>query len=484
MKSTYINFAPVFKTIGWLLLVEGSALMLPLLVSLAYGEEHWRVFMLTACVAFASGGALTFALRRVRLAVRRREGYLLTASVWVVFSLVGMLPFMSGAHALGFTDAFFETVSGFTTTGATVIADVEALPRGLLFWRSLIQWIGGLGIILFILAALPALNRSGGISMFNAEVSGVTHDKLHPRIRRTSMSLWTVYISLTALLTILLWCGPMDLYDAVCQSFTTMSTGGFSTRNASIGAWDSGYVAWVITVFMFLGGVNFMLLYLAVKGDWRGLARNDVFRVYVCVAAVAVTLYAVSLPSAVYASGDAVTEAAFQVMSAGTSTGFCYGGYDGIGGFPTGILILTMLAGACAGSTSGGMKLDRFVVLGRNAVNELDHSVFTRHVHAVSLGGRPMSDTRLLRVMAFMFLYLAMVVAATMISAAYGMPLVDSLFASVSCIGNDGLGYGVTSSGYGTLPATVKWVYTALMLMGRLELFTVLVLFMPRFWRS
>ncbi|MDE6217719.1 MAG: TrkH family potassium uptake protein, partial [Muribaculaceae bacterium] len=277
---TGINLKASAKVVGWLLILEAAMLLMPAAVSLIYGGRDFLPFILAAAITAFSGVAVSWPLHRVKIQLRRREGYLLTAIVWVLFSLFGMIPFLLCDHPLSVADAYFETMSGFTTTGATVISDVESYSHAILFWRALMQWLGGLGIVLFLLALLPALNQSGGITMYNAETTGITHDKLHPRIRQTAGSLWQLYGILTVMLIFLLWLGPMDIFDAVCQSLAAISTGGFSTRNSSIAAWNSSYVNAVITLFMFVAGVNFVLLYGAVHGRARDLFRNDVFRSY------------------------------------------------------------------------------------------------------------------------------------------------------------------------------------------------------------
>ena len=292
--NSNLRFARVFRVCGWLLLLEALFLLLPMCVSLAYGEDDWWTFLAAAVSAGAVGGGAAYFLRGCPSRLNRLDAFLLTTMVWVLFSGFGMIPFMAGSLGADAAGAFFETMSGFTTTGATVIADVESQTRGLLFWRSLIQWIGGLGIVLFILAVLPALNRDGGISMFNAEMTGISHDKLHPRIRQTAKSLWEVYGVLTAVLALLLWLGPMDFFDSVCQSMTTMSTGGFSTRNDSIAGFGSRYVAAAVTLFMLVGGVNFTLIYNMSRGDFSSLRRNTVVKVYAGTVAAIYAVLAVS----------------------------------------------------------------------------------------------------------------------------------------------------------------------------------------------
>lgn len=486
---TNIDFRTVGNVMGHLLLVEAAMLLLPMGVNILYGEPQWSAFLSAAAIAFLAGGAMIFASggHNYKLRMNRREGYLLTTGIWIVYSLFGMLPFMLIPRPLSFTDAFFETMSGFTTTGATVIADVESLSHGLLFWRSLIQWVGGLGIVIFMLVLLPALNQSGSVPLFNAEVTGITHDKLHPRVGQTAKSLLYVYVLLTAVLLILLWCGPMNLFDAVCQAMTTMSTGGFSTRNLSIAAWHSDYVGWVVSVFMLLGGVNFMLLYGLFRGKLRPLLRNDVFKVYVLI--VVVTWAAFAAIRLVRGDSapvdDNLLESLFQVATTVTTTGFSLGGYESWGPLAYVIIMLLMVMGACAGSTTGAVKVDRFVALWKNIRRTNELVLSPNHTVTIEINGHAVEETHIARLLSFLGLYMILLIVGVMVMAAYGYTFSDSLFASASCIGNNGLGYGATGAGggFGQLPVPVKWIGSALMLIGRLELFTVIVIFTRRFWR-
>ena len=270
----------LLRVLGWLLLIEAIFMLLPLITCLLYNENDLFSFLISVGVTLAAGLIMTFCIKPSYTSMAKREGFLLTALVWVVFSLFGMLPFMLCSTPLSMTDAFFETMSGFSTTGATVYQSVDGLSHGINMWRCLTQWIGGMGIILFTLAVLPMLNHSGGMQMFNAEVTGITHEKLRPRISQTAKGLWAIYFILTVVIFFLLWIGPMDFFDSLCHAFSTMSTGGFSTRNDSIAYWDSNYVKIVVTVFMFLGGVNFALIFRAMHGDIKSLYRNDTFMSY------------------------------------------------------------------------------------------------------------------------------------------------------------------------------------------------------------
>lgn len=485
----HIDYRTVSNVTGSLLFVESVMLLLPLLVSLIYGEGEWWIFLSAAVLSLAVG-ILFIHLgggRHYKIRLNRREGYLLTTFIWIAYSLIGMVPFLFMRQPIGVTDAFFETMSGFTTTGATVFRDVESLSHGILFWRALIQWVGGLGIVIFMLVVLPALNQSGSLSLFNAEVTGITHDKLHPRVGHTARSLLYVYVLLTAVLIVLLWGGPMDLFDAVCQAFATMSTGGFSTRNASIAAWNSDYVGWVVTVFMLIGGVNFMLLYGLLRGNWRALVRNDVFKAYSLIVIVSWGLFALArwINGNDGGLGSNLLEPLFQVATTITTTGFSFGNYEAWGQFALSVILILMVMGACAGSTTGAVKIDRFVAMWKNMRRSLELVLYPQHTITVEINGHALEERQVSRIASFLALYLVLMLSGAMLMSGYGYTFTDSLFASASCIGNNGLCYGATGAGggFGTLPVAVKWFYSLLMLVGRLEVFTVVVIFSRRFWR-
>ncbi len=483
-----IGYSSVFKVMGHLLIVLAIMLLLPLVVEICEGGREWPGFVIAIGICVVGGGVLSRTLRFRRIHIGRREGFMLVNLVWIIYSAIGMIPFMMSEAHLGLSDAFFETMSGFTTTGATTIADVESLSKGVLLWRSMTQWIGGLGIILFMLAILPSLNENGGVPMFNAETTGITHDKLHPQIRHTAATLWIVYIGLTVALILLLWAGPMSFYDSVCQAFTTIATGGFSTRNAGIEFWNSNYVYVVMTIFMFFGGVNFALIYLFCKGHFAHLLKNDVFIAYVviiltCYAAILVSLL---LQGAAPDLTEAVVKPMFHVVSAITTTGFGLSGFSSWGPFCLLVTIILMFAGGCAGSTAGGMKVDRLLATRQNLANHIKRSLYPNRVYTVKVNGNIVPPERLGKVHAFILLYLLLILAGTLLLSAYGYDLVDSFFAVISCIGDNGLGYGVTgeAGGYHNLPDLSKWVLSLIMLAGRLELFSVFVFFVAPFWKK
>ncbi len=478
----------VSRVLGWLLMIEAVFLIFPLITCLIYSETDWLAFAMSVGITAAAGLAMTCFIHPRRSEMGKREGFLLTALVWVVFSFFGMLPFMLSSERLSVSNAFFEAMSGFTTTGCSVLPSVEHLSHGILLWRCLMQWIGGMGIILFTLAVLPMLNHSGGMQMFNAEVTGITHDKIRPRVSQTAKGLWTVYFVLTAALTLLLWAGPMDFFDSICHSFSSISTGGFSTRDMSVGAWHSTYITSVVTVFMFLGGVNFALIYNAGRGAIASVWKNEVFRTYIYIIGVVYVLFVITIICSGQAQSveDVTLAPLFQIISTITSTGLTVNNFENWGTFVLSIIFFLMFFGACAGSTSGGAKIDRLIYLLKNTRNELSRSLHPSAILRVRINGKVASADVVSKVIAFLCLYVMVIGVGGMILTIFDIPLVDSFFSSFSCISNTGLGSGVTGYGgsYEIIPDIGKWVLSLLMLIGRLELFTVLLLFTPGFWRK
>ncbi len=483
-----LNIKSIIKVLGYLVAMEAFIMLIPLAVCLFYGEDDWASFAVAS--VFSSGVSFPVILitRKSRTVIRAKEGFVITALIWVVYGLFGTIPFMLCSSPINFTDAMFETISGFTTTGVSAIVDVEAQSHGILLWRALTQWIGGLGIILFLLAMLPEMNKSDGLSMFNAETSGITHDKLHPRIRQTALSLWAIYVVVTIVSVVLLWIGPMNLFDSVCQSFSAIATGGFSTRNDGISYWHSRYVMAVLIIVMTVGGVNFMVLYAAWKKGIRQIVNNEVTRIFICSIVVSYFLFVISsiLRGEESSVDNYLFLPLFHVVSAITSTGFSISEAEGWGPFALFLTIMLMLSGSCAGSTAGGIKIDRLIVIGRNLLNEIKKTVYPRRTYVINLNGSFLQNSLISRVSAFVTLYIIIVLISTGIITMYGYSFSDSLFMVSSCMGCNGLGYGATGieGSYAYLPVSVKWLLSLNMLIGRLELFTFMVLLLPSFWRK
>jgi len=483
-----INFPVVLRVQGWLLMIEAIFMLFPMFVSLASDEQDVAaIFGYSAAITAASGAAMTFGLRRWHrnTSMRKRDGLLLTAIVWLFFSLFGMIPMLWTGTLHSPADAFFETMSGFTTTGASVIPNVENVSRGVLFWRALMQWIGGMGIILFTLAVLPMLNYKGGISLFNAEVTGITHERMRPRVSQTAKSLWLIYMALSLLMAVLL-ARPMGWFDAVCHAMTTMSTGGFSTRNIGIEYWHSSYVDLVVTIFMFIGGINFTLIYSAITGQFDRVRRNDTFRWY---CAIVLTVSAIIFIRMTYqgflsSTGERLNYAIFDTVAAATSTGFSTKKYESVGQFIALLLMIVMFFGGMAGSTSGGAKIDRLIVLFKNTRNEFYRVLHSNSVTSVRVGGKAVPHQVVSKSLAFLAIYMMVIFAGGILLTIMEVPMFDALFTSMSAVSNVGMGYGVTGAmgSYALLPDAAKWLLAFEMMVGRLELFTVLILFTPSFW--
>lgn len=484
--SQNINFPIVLRLVGWLLMIESQFMLLPMGVAWYYGENHVAVvFLITLLATLVAGVAMAYGIKPTSRSMRKREGLLLTSLVWIFFSIFGMIPFLATGALNTVTDAFFETMAGFTTTGSSVIVDLEKMPHGILLWRSLMQWIGGLGIILFTLAVLPMLNYKGGIALFNAEVTGITHERMRPRVNQTAKSLWIIYLVLTIVLGLMLY-PAMGGFDATCHALSTISTGGFSTKNDGLIFWHSYYIAYVVMAFMFLGGINFSLIYFTILGKFKRLWKSSIFKWYVAIIIICASLILLR----VLYQGDfddfsqPALFAVFDTISAITSTGYSTASYESTGEFISILLMVVMFFGGMAGSTSGGAKLDRFVVLVKNCKNELYKVLHPNSVTAVWVDGKAMPQARINKVTAFLSIYVIIIFVVAIFLTAFDIPLFDALFSSMSVISNVGLGYGVTGAdgSWALLPDAAKWILSLEMLIGRLELFTVLVVFSRSFW--
>lgn len=461
-------------------------MLIPLATAAYYGESDFMAFAIGTGSTAVAGLALTFLLRHGGEGMGKREGFLLTALVWVMFSIFGMIPFLLCENGVDVSSAFFESMSGFTTTGCTVLESVEHYSKSINMWRSLMQWLGGMGIILFTLAVIPMLNHSGGMQMFNAEVTGITHDKIRPRVSQTAKSLWGLYFLLTAMLIILLWVGPMSLYDAICHAFSTISTGGFSTKDSSLAFYNSDYTTIIVTIFMFLGGTSFALIYKALQGKPMSLIKNDVFRAYVALIAFFFVCFVLSIihRGQVNDWRDVTIYPLFQIISTITSTGLSVCNFENWGPFILALMFVLMFTGSCAGSTSGGAKIDRMLFLVKNSRNELYRCIHPNTITSVRINHKVVSPDIVSKVIAFLCIYVIVIMVGGIILTATGLPLIDSFFSAFSCVSNTGFGAGVTGYGgsFDIIPASGKWVLSMLMLIGRLELFTVLILFTRGFW--
>ncbi len=497
-----LNLKAVLGTLGILLFFLGVALLAPMFVSLIQSDGVWWSFGLAAGIALGLGAGGYRAYGRSSEPLRSREGFAVVSLAWFVLSLVGALPFVFSGVLASYTDAFFETMSGLTTTGATILGGVdtpaiEELPASFLFWRSLCHWLGGMGIIVLTLAIMPVLGM-GGMQLFKAEVPGLTADKLTPRIAETAKRLWLVYVGFTAVQVLLLW-PAMGLFDAVNHAFATMATGGFSTKNASVGHFQSAYVEWVIIVFMILAGINFALHYRMLRGQFVSLRRDAELNVYLSIMAVSTLLLVVAVweplaytdsagrtEALTYASfSESFRKAAFQAVAIVTTTGFGTADYELWPAMANSVLFFLFFSGGMAGSTGGGIKVIRHVLLYKNSFTELKQLIHPNAVMHIRINGQIVSKEIMGNVLSFFVLYFALLGFSTLVMSTMGLDVLSSFSVAMSSIGNVGPAFGDfgPTETYAPIPAFGKWVLALLMMAGRLELFTVLVLFSVAFWK-
>lgn len=484
---SYINFPIILRVIGLLLLIEAALMAFPLFVAIIRQGGKPIPFLISMGITAVAGVGLMSLKTRSR-EMGKREAIMLTSLTWIILSMFGMIPFIIGDTHLSITDAFFETISGFTTTGMSVIGTLDNVPRSIILWRCLTQWFGGMGIILFTLAVVPMLNSSGGIMLFNAEVTGITHDKLAPRVSYTAKSLWFIYIALTILLIGFLLFSEMKPFDAVCYGLSTMSTGGFATQDMSIGEWDNLYIKIVMSVFMFLGGVNFSLIFQSIHGRFSAVRSNTVFKWYLWWIGAAYLLFCVNVirQGLVKDAGDLTIDPIFQAISFVSSTGMTEPNFADWGALSEILMVILIFTGACAGSTSGGAKLDRIVVLAKFLRNEFYKLMHPNAVTTVQMNGKGTSYMLVQKSLAFLFMYVIAIMAGGTILCVLGLSLHDAFFYALSSISNAGLGteVSVVTQHYSSIAVPAKWIMALLMLVGRLELYTVLLLFTPFFWRK
>lgn len=479
----------VIRTLGFLLLFQSAFMFLASAVAFFYNEPDYIPMLYATGITFFSGLLAAIFIPKPVEPIGKREAYLVVALVWVVFSLYGLLPFWLSNAIPSYTDAFFETMSGFTTTGASILTNVEGLSHGLLFWRSIIQWLGGMGIIVLSLAILPLLGM-GGMQLFMAEVPGPTKDKLHAKVSYTAKALWGIYVVLTVAQTLLLWLGGMDLFDGICHSFTTMATGGFSTKNASIAYWTSPFIHYVFILFMFLAGVNFSLYFFFLKGSFAKFFKNEELKYYLF---FALGFSAVISLSVMYYTPDlmggiepTIRHGLFQVVSLLTTTGFATFDYMNWSQFTWMFLLVIMLFGGSAGSTSGGMKMVRIVLLLKNSYYEFKRLLHPNAIIPVRFNDKVVVPQVMTNVLAFAVLYISILIIGMLVLGAFGMTFEEAIGSSITALSNVGPSVGSLgpASNFSEITVPAKWTMSFLMLTGRLELFTVLVILTPSFWRK
>lgn len=484
MRSFNLRF--VSKTMGLLLIIESLLLMVSAVVSFYYHEIIGDSFLISGTITLFVGVMLSLlGIESREKHIGKREGFLVVALTWVILSAFGMLPYYIGGIIPDIAGAYFETMSGFTTTGCSVLAQIDGVPQGLLFWRSLTQWVGGLGIIVIALAVLPMIGGNATF-LFDAETTGIVRERFQPRITQAAKRLLWTYMSLTLIVVVLLWLGPMNMFDSVCHALSTTSTGGFSTKQSSVAYWDSSYVEYVISIFMVIGGINFSLIYFAFKGKPKKLFQDEEARWYLGIIVIftVVVFLGLVMSGQIDLHEQAIRTSLFQVVSAITTTGFSTSNFADWGPFYSFLIYFLMLICACAGSTSGGIKVVRIVVLFKNAINEFKRQVHPTAILPVRINGQVLQVDVVTKILAFIFLYLLILFISFLVLSYTGISFEDSITASVSCMGNVGFG-GIADDGhFGNISDTAKWFLSFLMLTGRLELFTVLSLFMPAFWRQ
>ncbi len=484
------NFRLVAKMIGSLLFIESLLLLSMSLIPIIYEENDMRYFLISGGITFGFATLLFLLGLNAKPFLGKREGSVIVTFTWVLFSLFGMLPFWLSGSIPSVTDAFFETMSGFTTTGASILNNIEELSHGILFWRSMTHWIGGLGIIVISLALLPLFGYNG-MQLFAAESSGPTKDKIHPKINETAKRLFAIYVMLNIAETILLKFGGMSWFDAICQSFATIATGGFSTKQASIGYWDSPYIQYVIGTFMILSGINFSLYYFAFKHKFEKIIENEELKYYLILLFTAIIIVFLSLidfstTPTFTAIESAFRDAFFTVSSLMTTTGFCTADYMHWKTFTWIILLLVMITGASAGSTSGGIKMVRIVIVAKYCYYEFKQIIHPNAIFPVRYSGHLVKEDIITKILAFVILYLTTIAIGILVLSASGMGFQESIGGLITCLGGVGPGLGIVgpAGNYATIPEFSKWFLSFIMLVGRLELFTVFLLFTPTFWKK
>ena len=489
MTRTF-NTRMVFRTMGALLLLEAIFMAIAMGVSLWYKEADTGIFLISTIITLLAGVIGLCIGRRAESRMGEREGYVIVAMVWGVFSAFGLLPYYLSGQVPTFTDAWFESMSGFTTTGATIIPNLDVITHGLLFWRSLTQWIGGMGIIVLSIAILPIFGLNG-MQLYAAEVSGLTYEKLSPRIADTAKMMWTTYVLLTAAEVLALWLCGMDVFDAVCHSFSTIATGGFSTHNNSLEFYDSAAIHYIVTFFMFISGINFVLLIYLLRGKARYFFRDEELRWY----SVAVAMFAVLLTLGLYIARPgwsgvemerAFRDSLFTVISSMTSTGYTISDYMYWPVVAGVVIFFLMLTGACAGSTAGGIKWVRLAIILKNGVAEFQRRIHPNAIIPVRLNEKAVPQQTINNIMAFLIFYVFIIAVTVVIFCATGVDFDEAIGSAVSAIGNVGISIGQfgPSGTYATFPTVAKWVMSFVMLIGRLEIFTVLLLFTKVLWKK
>ena len=466
-----MNFRLILNIMGYTLWVEAGCLLLPLLVSAGYGEACWEPFLWTLGLCSLCGLILTrIPARKNRL--QGRDGYTVVAMAWIVLCLFGAVPYVLSGAVPHYADALFETASGLTTTGATILTDVEAMPRGILFWRALTQWMGGMGVLVLFLALMPRTG-AGAVHLMRAESPGPIKSKLLPHVSDTAKVLYGIYIGLTAAEIVALCLAGMDFYEAVLHSFSTISTGGFSTRNASIAAFGSPAITWIVAIFMFLSGINFSLIFISLRGHIRAALHSEELRLYTLLTLGSIGLIAASLMvQQSVPLGRALKDSVFNAVSTVTTTGFATADFAQWPVFGQMLLVILMFTGACAGSTSGGIKVSRILLLGKLLHREIKKILHPKHISVITVDGQLVEDRVISSAAAYMVAYMILLLGGATLLAWDNLGFTESFTAVLTCLGNVGPGLGRLgpAGNFSPFSGFSKVVMSLLMLLGRLEL--------------
>jgi trk system potassium uptake protein TrkH len=479
-----INFRIIARAFGLLLIVEGLFMLIAACVSFIYREQAAISFCFSAFISVVTGVLVFSPLRNEEKLFGNREGYIIVTGIWIIFSAFGTLPFILSGSIRNFGDAFFETMSGFTTTGATILTNIESMPHGILFWRSLIQWLGGIGIIFISLSVFPVF-KSFNLQISASDFSGLPSDKIHPRIKDAAKRLITIYFFLTLSEIILLVIGGMPVFDSVCHSLSTLSTGGFSTRNNGIAAFSSPYIMIILTLFMFIAGTNMTMIYFGLKGNFKKIAGNNEFIFYslICFAFIILVSLILFFQSG-FTPGKALLDGTFHVISIITTTGYYTQDHNLWGPIVLIIFFILMFTGGTSGSTSGGLKIVRLLLVTKNNRQEFKRLIHPNAFIPVRLDKKIVPQSIIYNLLVFITLYFFVMCFGALIMSFMGYDIITSFGTSASMLGNIGPGLGTFGpfTNYSALPMAGKWFLSILMLLGRLELLTVMILFSKSFY--
>lgn len=481
-----LNLKIIFRTLGFLILGEGLFMLLPFLISILYAENDSLYFLYSSLITLAAGALLYFPTSKAVKNIGKRDGYVIVSLIWILFSIFGSLPYLMSNSITTLYDAFFESMSGFTTTGATILDNIEEMSHGILFWRSLTQWLGGIGIIFMSLAILPTFGITG-MSLLPTENPGITVNKANPKIIDTVKFILLIYIALTLSESVLLLLGGMNFFDAVCQSFATISTGGFSTRQSNIAYWNSPFINYTLIFFMILGGTNFSLIYFSLKGSPGRMLKNDEFKSYISL----ILIFSIIIGVGLYLTssigiGSAIENSLFQVVSVISTTGFVTNNYLQWNQLLLLLLFCLMFIGGTVGSAAGGLKVMRIVLLGKNSYHELKRLIHPNAIMPIRCNQRSISTQIIANLLVFCFSYITIFLLGSLVLMMLDTDFLTAMGSVASCLGNIGPGLGHTGyiETYSHISPYGKILLSLIMLLGRVEIFGILVIFSPYFWKQ